>query len=99
MKKAINDMQNTVANLDSKDHDWRTFSFAFPKRKIRLGTSFSGIGAIEHAFKRLGLTTEIVFAGDIDENCKKLILPIMIFRMISGIKIFMNWMQLLTTDK
>ena len=71
MKKAINDMQNTVANLDSKDHDWRTFSFAFPKRKIRLGTSFSGIGAIEHAFKRLGLTTEIVFAGDIDENCKK----------------------------
>lgn len=71
MKKANDDIQNTTANIDSKDHDWRTFSFAFPKRKIRLGTTFSGIGAIEHAFKRLGLSTEIVFAGDIDENCKK----------------------------
>lgn len=41
------------------------------KRKIRLATSFSGIGAIEHAFQRLGLNFEIVFAGDIDDKCKK----------------------------
>ena len=46
-------------------------SFLFPERKIRLATSFSGIGAIEQAFKRLGLNIEIQFAGDIDEYCKK----------------------------
>lgn len=71
MKKNLHGIQNSAANLDSKDHDWRTYSFAFPKRKIRLGTSFSGIGAIEYALKRLGIETEIMFAGDIDENCKK----------------------------
>lgn len=46
-------------------------AFLFPDRKIRLATSFSGIGAIEQAFKRLGLNFEIQFAGDIDEYCKK----------------------------
>lgn len=51
--------------------DWRDLGFSFPERKIRLATTFSGIGAIEHAFQRLGLNFEIVFAGDIDENCKK----------------------------
>ena len=51
--------------------DWRDLGFSFPERKIRLATSFSGIGAIEHAFQRLGLNCEIVFAGDIDDNCKK----------------------------
>ena len=38
---------------------------------IRLATTFSGIGAIEFAFKRLGLSHEIVFAcdnGDIDAD-------------------------------
>lgn len=46
-------------------------TFKYPNRTIRLATSFSGIGAIEYAFKRLGLNFEIVFAGDINENCKK----------------------------
>ena len=46
-------------------------NFSHPERTIRLATSFSGIGAIEYAFKRLGLKSEIVFAGDIDANCKK----------------------------
>lgn len=32
---------------------------------------FSGIGAIEHAFQRLKLKHKIVFAGDIEENCRK----------------------------
>ena len=50
---------------------WTERQFSHPQRKIRLATSFSGIGAIEHAFQRLGLNTEIVFAGDIDEKCKK----------------------------
>ena len=50
---------------------WTERQFSHPQRKIRLATSFSGIGAIEHAFQRLGLNTEIVFAGDIGEKCKK----------------------------
>ncbi len=34
---------------------------------IRIGTVFSGIGAVEHALQRLGMPHEIVFAGDIDK--------------------------------
>lgn len=63
-------IQNSIANLDT-ENDWRLTDFLYPNRTIRLGTSFSGIGAIEHAFKRLNIRTEIVFAGDIDANCKK----------------------------
>lgn len=68
---AKNSVQNTLQNIDFDGTLWIERDFAYPKRKIRLGTSFSGIGAIEYAFKRLGLQTEIVFAGDIDANCKK----------------------------
>lgn len=64
------DIQNTRNNIDF-ENDWRTLEFSHPERTIRLGTSFSGIGAIEQAFKRLGLNCQIQFAGDIDENCKK----------------------------
>lgn len=45
--------------------------FAYPNREVRLGTLFSGIGAIEHAFQRLRLPCRIVFAGDIDAKCKQ----------------------------
>ncbi len=62
--------QNTVFNIDHYS-DWLSKTFAFPNRVIRLATVFSGVGAIEHTFQRLGLKTEIVFAGDIDENCRK----------------------------
>lgn len=51
--------------------DWRDLSFSHPERTIRLATSFSGIGAIEHAFQRLGLKHEIIFAGDIEPKCKQ----------------------------
>lgn len=51
--------------------DWRTVPFAKPNAKIRLATVFSGIGAIEQAFKRLDLNHSIVFAGDIDSHVKK----------------------------
>ncbi|MCF0167496.1 MAG: DNA (cytosine-5-)-methyltransferase [Bacteroidales bacterium] len=61
--------QNTWDNIDKEP--WQNRNFAYPERKIRLATSFSGIGAIEHAFHRLGLNHEIVFAGDIEPNCKK----------------------------
>lgn len=71
MKNKYQDIQNTKANIDNSGIDWRTKSFSHPERTIRLGTSFSGIGAIEHSFHRLGLKFRILFAGDIDENCKK----------------------------
>ena len=71
MKNRFEDIQNTAANIDSSGTDWRTLAFSHPERTIRLGTSFSGIGAIEHALKRLGLKTVIQFAGDIDEDCRK----------------------------
>lgn len=43
---------------------------------IKLATVFSGIGAIEHALKRMGLSHEIVFAcdnGDIDVLSEKIL--------------------------
>ena len=40
------------------------------KPLIRLGTVFSGIGAVEHALARLGVPHEIVFAGDIDKHVR-----------------------------
>lgn len=58
-------------NLFGEELDWRLREFRYPERAIRLGTLFSGIGAIEHAFQRLGLNHEIVFAGDIDPHVKK----------------------------
>lgn len=59
--------KNNVANELS---DWRDFSFSNPNATIRIGTLFSGIGAFEHALERLGLNSEIVFAGDIDNFVK-----------------------------
>ena len=64
-------IQNTADNIDFKGKSWVDREFAFPDRTIRLATSFSGIGAIEYAMRRLGLKSKIVFAGDIDANCKK----------------------------
>ena len=63
--------QNTRENIDWEGRSWVDKDFSYPSRKIRLGTSFSGIGAIEYAFKRLNLNYDIQFAGDIDSNCKK----------------------------
>ena len=50
---------------------WKDHAFSSPEKTIRLATVFSGIGAIEHAFARLKLRHQIVFAGDVDTNCKK----------------------------
>lgn len=71
MKNKYEDIQNTVANLDNSGVDWRALEFSCPEKTVRLGTSFSGIGAIEQALKQLGIKTKIQFAGDIDANCKK----------------------------
>lgn len=71
MINRFSDIQNTKANIDNSGFDWRIAIFSHPERTIRLATSFSGIGAIEHAFHRLGLRCKIQFAGDIDADCKK----------------------------
>lgn len=63
--------QNSYDNIDWQNPNWKEKPFSFPTRTIRIGTTFSGIGAIEYAFKRLGLRTDIKFAGDIEPNCKK----------------------------
>lgn len=57
--------------LISDGPNWKELDFTCPERCVRIGTLFSGIGAIEHAFQRLKLNHRIVFAGDIDSNCKK----------------------------
>jgi DNA (cytosine-5)-methyltransferase 1 len=51
--------------------NWLSKIFSRPDATIKIGTLFSGIGAIETAFKRLKLKHEIVFAGDIDPHVKK----------------------------
>jgi DNA (cytosine-5)-methyltransferase 1 len=49
---------------------WTTSKPTKPGATIRVGTVFSGIGAVEHALERMGLRTRIVFAGDIDPHVK-----------------------------
>lgn len=51
--------------------DWREKEFSNPNATIRIGTMFSGIGAIEYALKRLNLNSEIQFASDIDNFAKQ----------------------------
>ena len=63
-------IQNTPYNIDMES-DWRLKEFSNPSRVLRVGTSFSGIGAIEHSLKQLAINYKIEFAGDIDEDCKK----------------------------
>ena len=63
--------QNCQSNIDIDGLSWVYRQFSHPERTIRLGTLFSGIGAIEYAFKRLGLKHKIAFAGDIDKKCKE----------------------------
>mgnify|MGYP002906960432 CR=1 FL=1 len=68
-EKVRQQKQNTPNNLDTEP--WSNKTFSHPERTIRLATSFSGIGAIEHALYRLGIKNEIVFAGDIEPKCKQ----------------------------
>ena len=57
--------------LDFNDKKWTQMKFTYPKRTISVGTLFSGIGAIEYAFRRIGLRHKIVFACDNDPAVKK----------------------------
>jgi len=38
---------------------------------VKIATMFSGIGAVEYAFKRLNIKTEMIFASDIDRFAKE----------------------------
>lgn len=67
-KLEIKDLPQTPV---SSGKSWKELTFAYPERTIRLGTVFSGIGAIEHALQRLGLKHQIMFAGDIEPKCKQ----------------------------
>lgn len=60
-------------NFSKSDHkqSWTEKGFINPKAKLRIATMFSGIGAIEYAFKRLKLSTDIVFASDNDKYVKQ----------------------------
>lgn len=50
--------------------NWVDAKISNPKATVRIGTLFSGIGAIEYAFRRLKIKTDIKFACDIDQFCK-----------------------------
>lgn len=74
--KQIASMSETILQSDmnlfsGSGTSWKDKAFSHPERTVRLATCFSGIGAIEQAFKRLKLKHEIVFAGDIDDRCKQ----------------------------
>lgn len=62
--------QTSLDTLLNKEH-WLNKTFSNPNSTIKLGTLFSGIGAVEHALHRLNLKTSISFASDIDPHVKK----------------------------
>ena len=66
-------MNKTVNNQPSgfSNSSWKNSKLSKPEAVVRIGTLFSGIGAAEHALKRLKVKSEIVFAGDIDPHVKK----------------------------
>ena len=76
VKKIVKERSSAIDNSqiipeEISTEDWKTKDFSMPNNTVRIGTVFSGIGAIEHAFQRLKIKHKIVFAGDIDEKCKK----------------------------
>jgi DNA (cytosine-5)-methyltransferase 1 len=68
----LDPIETSEASLSADEpQNWLSNLFSNPNSTIKIGTLFSGIGAIETAFKRLKLKHEIVFAGDIDPHVKK----------------------------
>ncbi|MDM1298458.1 DNA (cytosine-5-)-methyltransferase [Empedobacter falsenii] len=79
LKKQYNE-SNDIVNLVQEqiiqqsfkfDIDWRDKKISNPNAIVNIGTLFSGIGAIEYAFKRLNIKTKIQFACDIDKFVKQ----------------------------
>ncbi|MFY7729005.1 MAG: DNA cytosine methyltransferase [Flavobacterium sp.] len=50
---------------------WVDKKFSRPKANVKIATMFSGIGAIEHAFERLNIKSEIIFACDNDKHVRQ----------------------------
>jgi len=72
LNDVLNIVQEQITQYNIKfDKDWREKEFSDPNSTIRIGTMFSGIGAIEYAFQRLNLKTKIQFASDIDNFVKQ----------------------------
>ena len=63
-KQEIVNLEESAPLFEHTSLDWRYKKFSHIERTVRLATCFSGIGAIEHAFKRLKIKHEIIFAGD-----------------------------------
>jgi DNA (cytosine-5)-methyltransferase 1 len=63
-------LNEQVDFIEMQQEDWRKKKFSNSKATINVATLFSGIVSIEHSLKRLKLKHKIVFAGDIDKNCK-----------------------------
>jgi DNA (cytosine-5)-methyltransferase 1 len=59
------------SETDFNSLHWIERKLENPKKKIRLATMFSGIGAIEQALKRLKIANEIIFASDNDKFVKE----------------------------
>ena len=55
----------------SDESNWQNFNLKYPNNVIKVATMFSGIGAIEYAFRRLNVATKIIFASDIDQFVKQ----------------------------
>lgn len=70
-KEAITEEAREQLELYASVMDWRELEFSNPDKTIRIGTLFSGIGAVEHAFERVKLKTEIAFACDNDKFVKE----------------------------
>lgn len=56
--------------FDGVDRHWADAPLSRPNALVRVGTVFSGIGAVEHALRRMKVPHKIVFAGDIDPHVK-----------------------------
>ena len=50
---------------------WFKKKLTNPNSLIQIGTLFSGIGAVEHALKRMKINYEVLFAGDVDKKCRE----------------------------
>ena len=69
----MNESSNMSQQLDFIEmgrEEWQIKELSNSKATINVATLFSGIGSIEHSLSRLNLNHNIIFAGDIDKNCK-----------------------------
>ncbi len=73
VEKNLNTTNKTaiIQEENFSEASWINKEFSNPHATIRIGTLFSGIGAVEYALKRLNLKSDIIFASDIDKFVKQ----------------------------